>query len=278
MCESNPNVRFLHQNQPVQALTVATGGTASLSLECLLEDLPGQAAFDLPSTVTASADAVATDLHAATLTIHGSHAGTSTIAITSGDGATHYGSLAVTVADVDHLTFRSTYDVIPANVDVAFAKEFGTLAEVELASSTNIVLADDDMIVTPPMGATPTGIRPGVFDIAGTPLGDQTIEVASAGAMHSAPFVVVDHADAVALLDAHPTIPASGDTADLCFAATTNGRFVAGLRWAYDIEGAMQGGANCQPVAKAEDADHDGRVAITATAGGVSTQVEAPIQ
>jgi hypothetical protein len=279
MCESNPNVRFIHQNQPVVSLSVATGGTATLSLECVLEDLPGQAPFDLPSIVTNGADGVAAaELRAATLTVHGSHAGTSTIAITSSDGATHYGQLAITVADVDHLTFRSTYDTIPPNVDLAFAKEFGTLSEVELASSTGAVLADDSMIVTPPAGATATGIRPGVFDIAGTPLGNQTIEVASGGAMHSAPFVVVDHADAVALVDAHATIPASGTTSELCFAATTNGRFVAGLRWAFEIEGAMQGGANCEPVAKTEDANHDGMVAITATAGGASAQVSLPIQ
>lgn len=278
MCEENPNVRFIHQNQPVMALKVATGGTATLSLECLLDDLPGQAPFDLPSTVTASDAAATAELRSATLTVHGGHAGGTTIDIRSSDGAKSYGSLAVTVADVDHLTFRSTYDVIPSNMDVAFAKEFGTLAEVELATSTNLVLVDDGMIVTPPSGATATGIRPGVFDIAGTPVGDQTIEVASGGAMHSAPFIVVDHADAVALLGTHPTIPSSGDPADLCFTATANGRFIAGLRWAFEIEGAMQGGANCEPVAKAEDANHDGMVAITATAGGVSTQVEAPIQ
>jgi hypothetical protein len=279
MCEANPNVRFIHQNQPVVALTVATGGTATLSLECTLEDLPGQAPFDLPSTAMAGADDAATaELRAATLTVHGTHAGTTTVAITSSDGATHYGSLAVTVADVDHLTFRSTYDTIPPNVDLAFAKEFGTLAEVELASTTNAVLADDDMIVTPPAGATRTGIRPGVFDIAGTPLGDQTIAVATGGAIHSAPFIVVDHADAVALVDAHATVPASGTTSDLCFAATANGRFVAGLRWAFEIEGAMQGGANCQPVAKAEDANRDGMIAITATAGGASAQVSVAIE
>ena len=271
-------MRFIHQNQPVVSLTVATGGSATLSLECLLEDLPGQAPFDLPSIVMPGADAATADLRAATLTIHGAHAGTTAVAITSSDGATRYGSLAVTVADVDHLTFRSTYDTIPPNVELAFAKEFGTLAEVELASSTNAVLVDDDMIVTPPAGATRTGIRPGVFDIAGTPLGDQTIYVTTSAASLNAPFVVVDHADAVALVDPHATVPASGTTGDLCFAATANGRFVAGLRWAFEIEGAMQGGANCQPIAKAEDANHDGAVAITATAGGASAQVSVAIQ
>src|SRR5512146_3562310 len=194
MCDASPHVQFVRANHSlIVPLAVAVGGTATVQLQCWLADNPGAAPFDLPSVATTDSDPAATvAMSGATLVVSGRHEGTNTVHITSSDGSTTYGSLELHVAAVDHLAFRSTYDVIPPNVDVAFAKQFGSLAEVLLAATSGDLLADDSAQVAPPPGAVLTAIRPGVFDYNATPLGNHVVEVNSGGTMYSTPFVVVD--------------------------------------------------------------------------------------
>ena len=272
-CSDNPQVLFVH-GSTVQTMTVALDGTATLQLQCNVFDDP---AFDLPSIATTSADsAVSVEKRGATLMMHADHAGSSTVAVTSPDGSSMYGSLSLEVAPVDHLGFRATYDDIPPNVDVAFAAEFGTLADVMLAGSDGTALVDDDMTVVLPTGAVAQGSGPGAFDYGAVALGSDTIAVDSGGSTYTTPFVVVDHADSIALVDPAVTVPADGSPKDIAFAATLGGRFVASLRWSYDLEGSG-GGANVDTVSAAEDVNHDGAVSISASAGGASTTTSIPV-
>jgi hypothetical protein len=275
LCGSSPELHFVRANGLPEA--VAVGGTATFQLQCWFTDYPGEAPFDVPSVATTEPDpAASVDKGGATLVIAGVHAGTTTVQIISSDGATLYGSLEVEVAAVDHLAFR-TGDT-PANMDVAFAKELGTLAEVMLEASNGDLLADDAMQLVPPSAAVRTAIRPGVFDYTATPLGDYVVEVDSAGTSYTLPFVVVDHADSVTLADPSVTIPVDGSDKSICFGASLDARFVSSLRWSFVTEAFPAESTNCLPLTSAADTNHDGMVAISASAGGASGQVNVPVR
>jgi len=278
-CADIARVTFTHGGSSfvVQTLAIAEGGRANLALECILPDLPGRATWDLPSIATASNDAVTAFQNGSMLSIHGVHQGSASVAITASDGGS-YGSISIEVAPADHLAFGSENDDIPTNVEVAFAKEFGTLDEVKLASSAGVVLVDDDMVVTPPAGSTRSALGPAFFDIAAMPLGDTTIEVDAGGSTLTAPFSVVDHADAIALVNRDLMISsAPNSSSDVCFAATLGTKFVAGLLWSYTLEGAEIGGSNCDHVGAVSDVNHDGKVTVGTSAGGVSAQIDVPV-
>jgi hypothetical protein len=277
LCEDDPQVVFGHgQASDVTRLAVALGGTAKVELTCEAFGIPP---FDLPSIATTDSGLVASvDNDGATLAIHGLQDGTTTVSVKSDDGATTYGSLEVDVEAIGHLALQSEYDDIPPNVDVAFAAQFGTIAAVALAAGDGDVLADDDMTVTFPPGAMVMSYAPGTFDTTSIALGTYTLEVDSGGSAYTTDFVMVDHADSIALVEPGVTIPADGSPTDIDFAATLDGRFVAGLLWSYGLEGSGVGGANDDMISSSEDTNGDGAVSISARAGSATTTVSIPIQ
>lgn len=86
--------------------------------------------------------------------------------------------------------------------------------------------------------------------------------------------VVVDTADSVSPIQPAPsTIPANG-SASICFQATSNGRYIAGLTWTYSIDGQLQtktDGALTRNCVSVSTTKTSGTVNVQATAGGQST-------
>ena len=87
-------------------------------------------------------------------------------------------------------------------------------------------------------------------------------------------FVVVDHADSVAVQQNAPSTIAPNTSTTVCFSALTAGRYVAGLTWTYSVDGAQtikgDGTAerNCVTVSTQKAS---GTVSVSAAAGGQST-------
>jgi hypothetical protein len=87
-------------------------------------------------------------------------------------------------------------------------------------------------------------------------------------------FVVVDHADSVAVMQPAPSTIAPNQSSSVCFEAITAGRYVAGLTWTYVVDGAtttkddgdLQ--RNCISVSTQKTT---GTVSVQATAGGQTT-------
>lgn len=279
MCADYPRVSFVHGagSNLVNMVTVAQGGAVDLKLECILPDLPGSATWDLPTSATASNDAVTADEMGSMLRIHGIHEGTATVAIAT-NGAAAYGSIMIAVVPADHIALDEDGDKVPTDADVAFAKEVGGLEHVKLESSTGAELTDDDEILTLPPGGTLSGVGPGYFDIAEMPVGDNTVTLTSGGMAYSIPFTVADHADTIALLAPGTTIPANGTYVDVCFAASLGSKFVTGLLWTATVDGAhLAQASNCGTVSALADTNHDGKVTFALTAGGVSAQIDVPV-
>ena len=278
-CVEYPQLVFAHGagSIHVNMLTVAQGGAVDLNLACILPDLPGSATWDLPTSATVSNDAVTANETGAMLRIHGIHEGMATVAIAA-DGGAAYGSIAITVVAADHVALGETIDKVPAGADVAFAKEVGGLEHVKLESTTGAELTDDDEILTLPPGGELSGVGPGYFNIAGMPVGDNTVTLTSGGMMFSIPFAVADHADTIALLTPGTTIPASGTYVEVCFASTLGSKFVTGLLWTATVDGAhLAQASNCGFVSALDDTNHDGNVTFALTAGGVSAQIDVPV-
>lgn len=90
----------------------------------------------------------------------------------------------------------------------------------------------------------------------------------------SLPLVIADHADAVTAIEPPGGIPPQG-SAEVCFEATTGGRYLVGLAWTFAVDGVAQpsGGdllGNCAMVSTEKTS---GTVTVQATAGGQSTTV-----
>ena len=90
-------------------------------------------------------------------------------------------------------------------------------------------------------------------------------------------FVVADRAEAIVAISTSPTVPPSNTgSTSLCFQATVDGRYLAGLEWSYNVDGDIltKGDGsltrNCISVSTAKAS---GSVTVEATAGGVSKTV-----
>jgi hypothetical protein len=83
--------------------------------------------------------------------------------------------------------------------------------------------------------------------------------------------VVVDHADALAPIQPAPTTIAPNNTAQVCFAATSSGRFIVGLSWTFQVDGVAKAGSlNCVDVSTTKTS---GTVSVMASAGGQQASV-----
>jgi hypothetical protein len=257
--------------------TLAVGGTLEVAPQCrpasnypedyIPLDVPYSAVIDgdPAAVITSSADG--------RITLHGAHDGTSTLRIV-GEDHTTYGSVAIAVRSIDHIALGpSGGDEAPPDIDLAFSTELATVARVQLAAADGLRLADDDLVITAPGTSQ---FLPDAISYSGIAPGNYTVEATSGTTPYSAPFIVVDHADSIALVNPSVTIASGGTT--VCFGAILGTRFVTGLRWAYMIDGFSTGGDNCQHVDPAEDTNHDGAIAFTASAGGQSIQASVPIQ
>ncbi|CAN5922151.1 hypothetical protein BH11MYX3_BH11MYX3_09730 [soil metagenome] len=90
------------------------------------------------------------------------------------------------------------------------------------------------------------------------------------------PITVVAGADAIATLDAQPTIPAGGSST-VCFQATSNSRYIYGLVWTFTANGTTttKGSStlarNC--ISVSSEGMTSGSIPLTASAGGKTLAV-----
>ncbi len=90
------------------------------------------------------------------------------------------------------------------------------------------------------------------------------------------PITVVAAADAIATLDAQPSVPAGGSST-VCFQATSNSRYIYGLVWTYTAngvtttKGASSLSRNCLSVSS--EGMTSGSIPVTASAGGKTLAV-----
>lgn len=166
------------------------------------------------------------------------------------------------------------YESIPAGTPIAFAPGPRKLG-IALYTSSGMRLIDTSMQVQI------DGVRASwdTFN-TNTQLGTRTVTV-TAGDKPAADIdlVVVDTADSVVAINPPPSMQPNG-SASVCFQASSGNRYIAGLSWAFNVDGVekAQGDGtltrNCVTVSTTKSS---GSVAITATAGGQSTSVSIPI-
>jgi len=284
-CPLDPKVLFSRaggDSAPLGDPKLAVGGTLDVMLSCAISDLPGDLPLDRPFAVRVDSDAVTASTHGNEVRLRGEHDGTTTVRIVSLDGERTSGSFVVTTRSIDHLVLAGDDDQIPTGRELAFATEWVTLASARLTASDGSVLLDDSAEYYFPPGITRWNsmggpLIGGWFDYGDVPVGDHMMSVVSAGVTYAAPFVVVDHADAIAVDDPAVAI-APGATAKICFDATNAGRFVSGLHWYYEVEGRLYNGGNCVQATAHDDFNGDSLVPVTAKAGGQTIQISVPIQ
>ncbi len=132
-------------------------------------------------------------------------------------------TIALTVAD---------FEEIPVGEGLVFAT--GEQSIGIALSSNGVRLVDTSMIL-----ALDGSDRPAwdVLHVANATVGHHAVTVTTgANPAQSLDLEVVDHADAIALLDDANQSLAVGEDNELCFAATNAGRFVAGLTWTFSSD------------------------------------------
>ncbi|HEY5926314.1 MAG TPA: hypothetical protein VIV11_31730 [Kofleriaceae bacterium] len=170
------------------------------------------------------------------------------------------------------------FENVPAGLEIAFAtgpRQFGIAlyGDVQTSSGPRLERLIDTSMELSLAGSTREAWD--TLEINAT-AGTSTLSV-TAGDKPAATmdFIVVDHADSVAVQAGEPSTIAPNTSESICFTALSGGRYVAGLTWTYVIDGAS-------PITKGNDAltrncisvstqKTTGTVTVQATAGGQST-------
>jgi hypothetical protein len=266
--------------------SIAVGGTLSMQMRCTTADYPGYAEWDVPYAIENEASAAVTITpHGSSLTMTAVHEGSNTFRVTSPDGRDAYGSFSVTAKAGDHVIISpSGIDEPPPDASLVYATQLLPSVHARLYASDGDLVVDDEQVVTGPPGARyessssiPVTL-PGLVEYDAVAPGSYSIALTTGESTYSAPFVVVDHADSVSLIDPDQSLVASMGKQNVCFQAQLAGSFVSGLRWTYNVEGSPQTGTHCVGVDPIGDANHDGAISIYAAAGGPMFHADIPIR
>lgn len=168
--------------------------------------------------------------------------------------------------------------------DLVFApgeEEIGIalVGDVQESSGTHAErIVDTSMILDLP-GATRTSWDS--IKIADAQVGTYPLMVTAGDKPAAAmPIEIVANADAVAPLSSSYTIPAGG-SANVCFQATSNGRYIYGLVWNFNVDGEAithgkhDLGRNC--VSVSAEAGSSGTIPVSAAAGGKQVAIQVQI-
>jgi hypothetical protein len=166
---------------------------------------------------------------------------------------------------------------VPAGKQLAFAagaREFGVAiyGDVQTSSGPRSQRLIDTSMDLQLAGATRKGWDAMTINAV---VGTSTLAV-TAGDKPAAnvDFVVVDHADSVAVIDPAPSTVAANQSTSVCFQAITAGRYVAGLSWTFVVDGVTTTKTdgmlqrNCISVSTQKTS---GTVSVSASAGGQTT-------
>jgi hypothetical protein len=261
--------------------------TRKFELTRIFNGGPEEYPFESPATIADVNGTVSIERTGSSLLVQGVHDGTADVTLVADACPDLRGSTQLEVRMVDNITFlpgdkdmyvpSEPWDEVPPGLDVAFAHEASVEVGIGLVTSRGEVLIDQNTQVTPPAGAQL--IAGWGFDDSAMALGSYSVQVTAGSSVFTAPFVVVDHADAITAITQDLSIPSYGLTP--CFAALTANRYVASLTWTFTLDGSPtptgQFFHNCVNVLPQNDLDHDGKVQISASAGGVSAQFAAPV-
>jgi hypothetical protein len=178
----------------------------------------------------------------------------------------------LTGAQIDSISLvPDTLDEIPQGMPIAFAAGDVTVGIALSGQVQTDAGPQEQRLVDTSLVATLDGSTRRAWDTMELPAaaaGTYSLAV-TAGNMpqpSQLSIAVVDGADSIVALDPTPTI-APGD--DVCFAALSDQRFIAGLAWTFEINGvATAGTANCVTGDQAS-----GTMNVTASAGGQTFSV-----
>lgn len=264
----------------------AIGGTQEIALQYDRGD-GVLIALDLPFTADDDGGlGVKVDgTHGSVVTLRGVASRTNYLRVVDPATSELYDRKEMTGAALDSLALIATdFENVPADAQLAFAAGnltvgvalFGKVQEGSSPVTERIV--DRSMVIS---GAGGTQTAWDTLHIANAQVGTATLGV-TAGDKPTAnlDLVVVDHADSVHPLATNPpNIPPAGSQ-QFCFEALAGTRFIAGLDWAYTVDGqtvATTPGEvlrNCITVTTTKTT---GSIAITARAGGQSASLTATV-
>ncbi len=256
----------------------AIGGTQEVALEMVRSDgvrvalaMPYQADDDggLGVIVVTKAGSV--------VTVKGARSRSNYLRITDPATGELYDRYTLTGAALTSMRLVGTsFEMTPTGrPDLVFAtgeQEIGValVGEVQESSGSKLErLVDTSMVLDLP-GSTRTSWDS--IKIANALPGTYPLQVTAGDKPAAAmPITVVAGADAIAPLDAQPTVPANS-SATVCFQATSNSRYIYGLVWTFTANGTTitKGKSsltrNCTSVSS--EGMTSGSIPVTASAGG----------
>ena len=254
----------------------AIGGTQDITLEYdrgdgtfVPLDLPYQADDDggLGVRVDHTAGAV--------VTVRGAASRSNYLRILDAADGTLFDRKMLTGAAVDALALVPTdFEMIPDGAQLAWATGDQTIGVALTGAVQESSGPVEERLVDTSMQLSLPGAERTAWDTlhlpAATP-GTYAVSV-TAGDRPAAnlDLVVVDHADAVSAMSPPSAIAPSG-AADVCFEATSAGRYVVGLDWTFEVDGTTTSqGAFTRNCIEVTTQKTSGTVTVQATAGGQS--------
>lgn len=261
----------------------AIGGTQEVSLEYVRAD-GARIALNLPYDADDDGGLGVTVVgHSGSIvTVKGARSRSNYLRITDPATGELYDRYMLTGAALKSMRLVGTsFEVTPTNrPDLVFAtgeQEIGValVGDVqESGGTTPERIVDTSMILDLP-GSTRTSWDS--IKIPSATVGTYPL-VVTAGDKPAAtmPIEVVAGADAIAPLDAQPTVPANS-SASVCFEATSNGRYIYGLTWTFvtngvtTVNGRDTLSRNCISVSSAGKTS--GSIPVTASAGGKTVAI-----
>lgn len=212
------------------------------------------------------------------VTVRGAGSRTNYLRILDADDGTLFDRKELTGAEVDTIALVATdFEMIPDGADLVWATGDQTIGvalwgQVQEGSGPSSERLVDTSMVLDLAGADRASWD--TLHLANAAAGTYSIGV-TAGDKPTAPldFEVVDQADAVQPIQPPQTIPANG-TAQVCFEATNQGRYVVGLTWTYQVDGVTSTQSdlvrNCIDVVTNKTS---GTIEVQASAGGQGATV-----
>ena len=268
---------------------VLIGETRTFDLIRIFNGGPEEYPFEAPATIMDTTGSVSFERTGSSLVVQAVHDGSANITLVADGCPDLRGGTQLDVRAVEGITLlpgdKATYvpsdpvDQIPPGVDVAFARESSTQVGIGLVTSLRgeVLLIDQDTQVTPPDGAQL--VSGWGFDDSALAEGAYGVEVTAGSATFTTPFVIVDHAETITAITQDLTVHSYGLSP--CFAAMTANRYVASLKWTFTLDGSPApiepALHNCAYVLPQNDLDHDGKIVISATAGGFTAQFVAQV-
>jgi hypothetical protein len=175
------------------------------------------------------------------VTVRGVDSRSNYLRILDASDGTLFDRKELTGAAVDAIALVATdWEVIPDGAQLAWAAGDQRIGVALTGAVQEASGPAEERIVDTSMQLALDGAEQSAWDELHLPAaaaGTYTIRVTAGDRpAASVPLVVVDHADAVAAMSPPAGIAPNGET-EVCFEATSGGRYVVGMAWSYVVDG-----------------------------------------